>query len=1188
MKKITLLLLTMILSVVGMAQSVKITSLSEQPTTEPQSGKVYAIMCNSQHNTTTWMYDGGAKPLGTNEGVALDEIVATSYLWKITPTGDAGVYAFQNVATEKYISIDGTGNGGGVSMSAEEKTVIITVGDGYVALKSMTADQWIDMGYNGFGVETWSDGVTGSRRMQIFEVSYESVGEEDAALSNLNKVFADYNQNHNPNDAQSKVGTDPGNYGQDAVSAYFEKMEYAANVIDADGADLSIEEINQIAADIETLWEAVVASSVPYAQAIKPGYYVIKNALDFYTDTTTEDTEDPATGETIPGETIREHHEKAIYADKTALKWKTFEEKADFLFKIEETDTPLSYTVTNQLTGQAFKNTTTLGEPAVGMSFDLSKKSVEIWEGGKVVAPVYNIRLTQNRVRDYDYVHAGGHNAGKGVSGNIVNWNHEDESVNASDWYLEEIDEAVALAWIEASSPGKKIAAMVDSINTIKSTFPAQKVIAQDVVTAIDQDNALIKSAEQLSSAMTESNEGHIEDLLDGNPSTFWHSQWSGNRTPGNGVDFIQVADIDAENVAFVMARRKGAQSDHVTQMSVYGFDEDNLELTKEDGTLLAELSFPFTNQDQVVTSDVISTQGKNILRFYSEMTTNSANGGRGYWHMGEFQIYSATRTQGATTTQATVRTAEIAAVEAAIEAWNAAGYTTANVTDPDDAAFVAAYNAVVEAYAAWSKVYVDPAEMRQAAESATEFAKGMVEGKNPGQWPVGAGSSVITAAVEAEVAYNNTGTYTPEGAAAQIKAIEDAKAQLVASAIQVEEGKWYILRFASEDEYEAHGWDKSGAVSAAQGNLYDNIVAPASDVNAASASEPKTHPVVATEEIRKGQQLRFSEEATPAEGAFRFVKVDKGYFIQHVSGWYVSNNGQLSNIPGLFSTRAIGYGKSLILSRDLKNEDITAGGSPSYLHAQVAGHSLVTWAADAIDSRSALYIEEIDAQTIEPFVAEDVVNGTVKFMTSPVEVTYSSKSDVTLYTFDGYEKTDKGIKVAFSETNKAEAGKAVLMVVLGDYPEAAPTDEDKTTLELTLGKAYAAVPDSTQALVGTYKYQWVEAADTTHMVTIFQNKMQMANGQDDTDCARDISAYTGAINLLNAAEISTAGKDLVIEIEGEVETTAIKEVIAKAVNTNGKIYTIDGKYVGNGNIATARKFGTGLYIINGVKVAVK
>ncbi|MBQ0019567.1 MAG: hypothetical protein KBT39_03490 [Bacteroidales bacterium] len=1187
MKKITLLLLALISSVVGMAQSVKITSLSEEPTTAPQGDKVYAIMCNSQHSTTTWMYDGGAKPLATNDGVALDEVVATSYLWKITPTGEEGVYTFQNVSTEKYISIDGTGNGGAVSMSAEQKTVIITVGEGgYVALKSMTANQWIDMGYNGFGVETWSDGVSGSRRMMIFEVGYEGVGESEIAMSNLNKVFAYYNANHNPNDAQNNVGTDPGNYGQDAVSAYFQKMEYAAAVIDADGADLSIEEINQIAADIETLWEAVVASSVPYAQAIKPGYYVIKNALDFYTETTTEPSEDPATGETIPGETIREHHEKAIYADKTALKWKTFEEKADFLFKIEETETPLSYTVTNQLTGQAFKNTTTLGEPAVGMSFDLSKKSVEIWEGGKVVAPVYNIRLTQNRVRDYDYVHAGGHNAGKGVSGNIVNWNHEDESVNASDWYLEEIDEATAQAWIEASSPGKVVAAMIDSINTIKGAFPGQKTIAEDT-----KPFSLVNAYSPCDhNTLNSGKDGQgLPALLDNNFSTFWHSAW-GNVPQYNHYFVVEAAEpLDGE-FTLLMARRSNANSDKFTKLNVYGsndFDGENYEdaTWAELGTCTYE---DMTQGKMLEPAEKLNTNGVGYKFFKVELNEKVTSSGNFFWHAAEVQIVPSNGVTNAKITQAQARAKEIAAVEAAIEAWNAAGYTTANVADPNDAAFVAAYNAVVEAYAAWTKVYSDPAEMRDLMAQIAEFRKGLVEGNNPGQWSASQlkrAQGNFDNVLELVSDYINCGAYTPAETASCVQSLKSELTTVSTSfANPVQEGKWYVLRFATEEEYEANDWDKAGAVSAAEGDLYGCLVAPAS----IEAGEPKTHPTVAIEEIRKGQPMRFTALAEKSDAAIRFVKVDGGYFIQHVSGWYVGANGQLTNTPALFSTRAIGYGKSLIKTRNLDGTDYNNGGTPSYLHAQVAGHLLVSWAADAIDSRSALYIEEIDAQTIEPYVAEDVVTGTVKFMTSPVEVTYSPKSDVTLYTFDGYEKTDNGIKVAFSETQKAEAGKAVLMVVLGDYPEAAPTDEDKTTLELQLGKAYAAVPDSTQALVGTYKYQWVEAADTLHMVTIFQNKMQMANGADNTDCARDISAYTGAINLLNAAEISTAGKDLVIEIVGEADPTAIKEVLAKAVNANGKIYTIDGKYVGNGNIAAARKFGAGLYIINGVKVAIK
>ena len=428
----------------------------------------------------------------------------------------------------------------------------------------------------------------------------------------------------------------------------------------------------------------------------------------------------------------------------------------------------------------------------------------------------------------------------------------------------------------------------------------------------------------------------------------------------------------------------------------------------------------------------------------------------------------------------------------------------------------------------------------------------------------------------------------------AQIAAIAAAKTQVAGMANPVEAGKWYAIRFATEEEYEANGWDKSGAESKTQGNLYNNYVAPAGNIEAVVEDDVVTsdaeHPIIDNEDVRKGTALRFTEATTaPDNIAFRFVKLGDNLALQHASGWFVGTNGNLTNLPALFSTEAIGYGKSLIKVRNLAGEDVDNGGTPSYLHAQVAAHKLVAWADGAIDSRSALYIEEVDGNvTVGEELVEEVRQGATHFLTSPLDLTYDANANVQLYDFKGYEKTATGVKVAFNKIAKAQAGKACLLVVDGDLSET-PTAIDTTEVTFTLDAThFAAQPDSTQALVGTYSYQWVEEEKMPSTITIYQNVMQMASGKDNTDCSRDIWDFEGAIDLHKAKTIETGSCDLVLEIAGEFDTDAIQDVIANAVNTRGSIYTLDGRYVGKGNLGTVRNLGRGIYIVNGVKIAVK
>ena len=1002
---------------------------------------------------------------------------------------------------------------------------------------------------------------------------------------------------------EEQLGTAPGQYSSEAYAAFEKAMEYANEICQA-GADLveiSVEQVAAAGEAIKEAWAAVEASRVPWQQEIKPGYYVIKSALDFYETVTIPGGTDDATGVEVPETTKKVYYEKAIYADGTTPKWKTFEPKAAFLFKIEESATPRAYVVKNMLGNLTWNTLTsfTAEETDTTMMFDWSMENISMFADStvqKVIPMVYNIRFSgasDNKGNTGTFVHAGGHGGGIGKSGNIVNWSCSRDPENtpcATDWYLEEIDEATAQEWIAGSSDILVVTSMIDSVNVIKNAFPAQKAIAEDKLTKLYEDEPLITSVAQLSSPMTEPNEGTIEGLIDGNPSTYWHATWSAGANTTPGTNYLSVSDINADMIALKITRRSGAQNDHVAVFSVYGYDNVNESMTKEDGTLLATLRIPYQAAGETRISDVFSTQGNTVLRFYNEESAPiSAN--RGYWHAAEFQLYKAEQSQGATITQAVARSAELDAVVSALEAWNAGNF----VPDSNLDEVQPAYDAVVSAYAAWTAVYTDPTPMRDAVAAAKEFAKGIVEGKNPGQWPVGSGASIITTATDAAEAYNNTGTYTLAGVEEQIAAITAAKAEVQSKAIQVVPGKWYAIRFATEEEYEANpGWDKNAAVSKQHGNLYGNYVAPAENRPAVleeeEVVEEAEHAIIENEDVRKGTELRFTEATPEADNkAFRFVKLGDNLALQHASGWFVGTNGNLTNLPALFSTEAIGYGKSLIKVRNLAGEDVDKGGTPSYLHAQVPAHKLVAWAADAIDSRSALYIEEVDGSVaVGTELVEEVRQGATHFLTSPLDLTYDANANVQLYEFKGYEKTATGVKVAFNKIAKAQAGKACLLVVDGDLSET-PTAADTTEVTFTLDAThFAAQPDSTQALVGTYSYQWVEEEKMPSTITIYQNVMQMASGEDATECSRDIWAFEGAIDLHKAKTIENGSCDLVLEIAGEFDTDAIQDVIANAVNTRGSIYTLDGRYVGKGNLGTVRNLGRGIYIVNGVKIAVK
>ena len=168
----------------------------------------------------------------------------------------------------------------------------------------------------------------------------------------------------------------------------------------------------------------------------------------------------------------------------------------------------------------------------------------------------------------------------------------------------------------------------------------------------VDHENPLITDAEQFSSPFSQNDlgdpdGGNLSDgvLLDGDPSTFWHSVWRGGNVDG-GTHYLQVEmpdDIDEETlIAFVYARRTNADNDHTTEWLVMGTDDPEAE--KDDCEELAYIETPFTSKNDVCMSTPFKTGGYMYLRFYSEKEEGASYGTRGYFHIGDFNIYPVTK----------------------------------------------------------------------------------------------------------------------------------------------------------------------------------------------------------------------------------------------------------------------------------------------------------------------------------------------------------------------------------------------------------------------------------------------------------------------------------------------------------------------------------------------------------------
>ena len=370
---------------------------------------------------------------------------------------------------------------------------------------------------------------------------------------------------------------------------------------------------------------------------------------------------------------------------------------------------------------------------------------------------------------------------------------------------------------------------------------------------------------------------------------------------------------------------------------------------------------------------------------------------------MGEFQLYPATISKRYETVQYDVRKAEADAAAAAVDAWVAAAYPNDSVELYTDEAFNANYNALLAAYNAWDAVYVNPGALRTSLYNAPANEL-FVVGNNPGQWAEGVATPAsVVAAAEA---YDATGKYTDAESEAHIKAIEDILAVVYDQANPVEEGKWYRIKFPTEEMYETYGWDKTGAQATishditASPEVFGKVLAAGASVKSYVAyqnedgteGEVLTYAVEEAEEMFEGQDLMFFEDELGNDAElFRFIAVsDSTFMIQNkATGLYIRATypARLSAIPSVYEHIAIGAGANLLRAYNV------VGGEDNgynYLHVERSTNRLTTWDSQNLGSNSMLLIEEVEEVTDVPAnnYVQKLWPGKLNAYAMPVDVT--------------------------------------------------------------------------------------------------------------------------------------------------------------------------------------------------------
>ena len=221
------------------------------------------------------------------------------------------------------------------------------------------------------------------------------------------------------------------------------------------------------------------------------------------------------------------------------------------------------------------------------------------------------------------------------------------------------------------------------------------------------------------------------------------------------------------------------------------------------------------------------------------------------------------------------------------------------------------------------------------------------------------------------------------------------------------------------------------------------------------------------------------------------------------------------------------------------------------------------------MDSNTGFLIEEAEA------VAADYAKNDFTMLLAPnaiygfcypMDVTPAEGANVYGVSISGTE-----ITLNVLENNTAKAGEPFVYVTgTEDFDEEAAEE----LYGFTYGGTLNVVADTVAGHIGSY------------FATTAPKGSVIANGEGAFKAVRTNTAIPANRTWINAQLESPKDAEISYTV-GEGVFDAIKDAVANATK-GGKIYTVDGTYVGKGDINTVKGLKKGLYIVNGVKVLVK
>lgn len=984
---------------------------------------------------------------------------------------------------------------------------------------------------------------------------------------------------------EEQAGTEAGQYSPELVKALLDAIDAANMLEDPSKPDPTLEQLVAARQAIIDAYEAALASKV--GLSLENGYYRVRSSMEFHNNEPTGEVDENGADITETRymyKYLRSYESSDLWYNAWQNRDETSPEReAMMLYKVENKEGGL-IDMYNMGSETRFNTV-----PKSGYAMSTADSEQLIWlepaktEGG--VTSVY-ICLSDQKSQPVApngmvALHQTGHSSGAGVSGWVIGWWANDGSpVEPTMWVFEPVSDEEAQAIMDAWAPVKEHKQLVKDYKAMYADAEDKLFKAKDYI----KSDGLITSVDQLSSPSTEPSEGSLGELLDGNSTTYWHSNWSSN-TAGvpTHTHYLQVELPNGQYDMMQMTlTRRPVANDHIILWGLMG--SNNPEANDEDWTDLGQIATPFGSNTETISSNLFSTKGFKYLRFYIDETTKVNGVSRNYGHMSEFQLFAVTENPNSQFAQL----GEIATtLDAVVEEQK-------GIEDED--INQAVYDKLKTAYDAFMAEVVDPTELRELIAELDGKEKSVVIGTNPGYWNTSNSANALKKALEEAKAYNEAGVYTRAQSAAHVEALKAASETLLAGAIGVQPGKWYRLRFATEEEYEANGWAKTGAVASTNDfddvideALFGKYVTPAAleteEVERTSLNDDgeetttkytlKTVVPVDADEVALGDRIYVDERtdiASPDLWQFRFIAVaDTAYMIQNkATGLFIqatgtTGNTRLSVHPTLFTVEAVGFGENVIAAKTFD------GQKQNFLHVARSQNTLVTWNDSTAGTNSGLYIEyvgDVEAGYDGSEFNLRVVPGALNALCYPLELSATEG----MYGISRIE----GTEVTLAPIEKAEGGRPFIYID-GD-PEDYSEDAEPTLVTMKHGFDITTEADTTSCLIGTFVSKTLKTGD----VIVEGNTFAVLKDVMQGGVAAANSAYMTAEGTgFKRSDYPT----VTIDMEG---ADGIAAAIANVAKT-GALYTIDGQLVAKkANLNSLKNMPKGVYILNGTKVTVK